>query len=253
MRRAGEGVGNIIRFNWHFYAGAAGVALALTAGLVLRADSAAWRLGLGLALAAVLVPTVVSLLVSWYVYDLAGLYSFEWLDTGDAPPRQLVNIHAGFDESSARLCQRFPAAQLRVLDFYDPTEHTEVSIRRARAACPPYPGTEAVRPPALPLPAAATNLVVVLLAAHEIRRPAQRVAFLRELGRVLAPGGRAVVVEHLRDPVNFLAYTIGFLHFYSRATWLSAFHQAGLRLRTEQKITPFISVFVLENESAMMK
>ena len=87
-----------------------------------------------------------------------------------------------------------------------------------------------MRPHALPLPAAATDWVLVLLAAHEIREPAQRVAFLREIRRVLAPGGRAVVLEHLRDPANFLAYTIGFLHFYSRTTWLAAFRGADLHL-----------------------
>ena len=248
MRKPGEGVGNIIRFNWHFYAGAGVVALGLAAGLVLLRENAMVRLGLMLALAAVLVPTAVSLLVSWYVYDVSGLYSLAWLEMEAAPPRQLLNIHAGFDESSALLRQRFPAARLRVLDFYNPAEHTEASIRRARAAGPPYPGTEPVRPHALPLPSAETDLVVVLLAAHEIRQPAQRVAFLREIGRVLAPGGRAVVVEHLRDPANFAAYTIGFLHFYSRATWQRAFQAAGLRLRTERKITPFISAFILDNE-----
>lgn len=253
MRRPGEGVGNIIRFNWHFYAGAVIAVLALAAARWLWADSPTLRLVLGLGVAAVLGPTVVSLLVSWYVYDWSGLYSFAWLETDQSPPQQVVNIHAGFDESSALLQQRFPAAQLRVLDFYDPAEHTEVSIRRARAACPPYPGTEAVRPHALPLPTAATDLVVVMLAAHEIRQPAQRVAFLREIGRVLAPGGRAVVVEHLRDSANFWAYTVGFLHFYSRATWQSGFQQAGLRLRTERKITPFISAFVLENGVASLK
>lgn len=238
------GVGNIMRFNWPFYALAAGAALLLGA-------AAAWgptglRVYAGLALLAVLLPAGLSLLASWYVYDYSTLYRFSWLPAAPAP-RQIVNVHAGFDETSARLRARFPAAALQVFDFYDPQLHTEASIRRARAAVAPYPGTVAVRPSALPLPTAGTDHLFVLLAAHEIRDPDQRVAFLRELGRVLAPAGRAVVVEHLRDPANFLAYTVGFLHFYSRATWLRAFRAAGLQLESELKITPLVSAFILRN------
>ncbi|AHJ97023.1 class I SAM-dependent methyltransferase [Hymenobacter swuensis] len=235
-----------MRFNWHFYAGAGGTALLLVAGLVLADGYPTGQLVLALALLAVLLPTVVSLGVSWYVYDASGLYDFAWLlPAGATPPTRLVNIHAGFDETSALLRQQFPAAGLRVLDFYNPALHTEVSIRRARAAAVPYPGTESVSPHALPLPTAGTDYVLVMLAAHEIRDPAQRAAFLREIRRVLAPGGRAVVVEHLRDPANFLAYTIGFLHFYSRTTWRAAFRAGGLRVGQEQKLTPFLSAFML--------
>ncbi|WP_196956942.1 class I SAM-dependent methyltransferase [Hymenobacter guriensis] len=139
-----------------------------------------------------------------------------------------------------------PRATLRVFDFYNPTVHTEVSIRRARAACAPFPGTEPVQPHALPLTKASADGVFVLLSAHEIRQPAQREIFLAELRRVLQPQGKLVIVEHLRDPANFMAYTIGFLHFYSRATWLRAFRQAGFRLLQEKKITPFVSAFTLQ-------
>ena len=250
MRKRAEGVRNIVRFNWHFYAGAGGTALLLAVGLALTGGHTAWQLILGLALLAVLLPTVVSLGVSWYVYDASGLYDFAWLlPPGATPPTRLVNIHAGFDETSALLRQQFPAAGLRVFDVYNPVLHTEVSIRRARAAVVPYPGTESISPHALPLPAAGTDCVLVMLAAHEIRDPAQRVAFMCEIRRVLAPGGRAVVVEHLRDPANFLAYTIGFLHFYSRATWLVAFRAGGLHVAQEQKLTPFLSAFTLYSDT----
>lgn len=242
------GVANIVRFNWPFYALAALAVLLL--GAAVAWGPLGWRGYAGPALLAVLIPAVVSLLASWYVYDYSGLYRFNWLPPTAEPPRRLLNIHAGFDETSALLQQQFPATKLLVFDFYDPQLHTEASIRRARATVAPYPGTGQVRPAVLPLPAACIDQVFVLLAAHEIRHSAQQVAFLRELGRILAPNGRAVVVEHLRNPANFLAYTVGFLHFYSRAIWLHAFVAAGLQLERELKITPFVSAFIVHNVTA---
>lgn len=244
MRKSGQGVWNIIRFNWHFYGVAAGVLLLL--GFVATCSPAACRPYTYALLFLVASPTIVSLLVSYYVYDRSNLYTLDWLSLRDVNDMKTVlNIHAGFDETSELLQQHFAEAELIVLDFYDPVQHTEVSIKRARAAYPPFPGTQRVQTQALPLADASADLVFVILAAHEIRQSAHRVRFFEELRRSLRPQGRIVVVEHLRDPVNFLAYTIGFLHFYSKSTWQSVFRAAGLGIQEEKKITPFISAFIL--------
>jgi hypothetical protein len=66
---------------------------------------------------------------------------------------------------------------------------------------------------------------------------------------VLAPTGTVVVTEHLRDPANFLAYTIGFLHFHSRRVWLATFRDTGLRVEHEVKTTPFITAFFLRKHA----
>ncbi len=244
-RRPGQGVGNIVRFNWPFFALALGGAAGLLALLRLPLPPLA-RLALGVALAGLVVSTLVSLLVSAYVYDFSGLYRLDWLTEFVRPGGQLVSVNAGFDETSALLAARFPTTRLTVLDFYDPARHTEASIARARRAYPPYPGTLITDPAALPLPTASADTVLAMLAAHEVRDPAERVVFFRELARVLRPGGRLVVVEHPRDAANFLAYNVGALHFHSRAAWLSTFREAGLRLLEARKHTPFITVFILE-------
>jgi len=243
MRKHGQGTWNIIRFNWHFYLAATGGMLVLGAAATYNAILHPYIYVL---MSLVAGPVLVSLAVSYYVYDYSNLYTLDWLPCEEVACDELVvNIHAGFDETSALLRQRFGQAAMRVLDFYDPAQHTEISIRRARVACPPFPNTESVRPHALPLADACAKRIFVLLAAHEIRQPVQRDAFFAELCRVLHPHGRIVVVEHLRDPANFMAYTVGFLHFYSRATWQRAFRHSGLVLEQEQKITPFISAFIL--------
>jgi hypothetical protein len=51
------------------------------------------------------------------------------------------------------------------------------------------------------------------------------------------------MVEHLRDFPNFLAFTIGFTHFFSKATWKKAFEEAGFTSFNEKKFTPFMSIF----------
>jgi hypothetical protein len=51
------------------------------------------------------------------------------------------------------------------------------------------------------------------------------------------------MVEHLRDFPNFLAFTVGFTHFFSRAAWKNAFEQAGFSSFRETKFTPFMSIF----------
>jgi len=242
MRGPFQGVGNIVRFNWHFYVAAVvgvGVGLAIAAWL----GGGWWWLGLAVA-AWVLLTTLISLVVSWYIYDYSKLYTLDWLDLNDVP-QDLLNIHAGFDETSELLTARFPNARLRVLDFYDPALHTEVSIKRARAAYPPYAGTERVQTGALPLVQGTVDVICVLLSAHEIRDDAERVAFFRQLKASLRPGGRIIVTEHLRDTANFLAYTLGFLHFLSRQSWWQTFQQAGLVITHERKITPFIPTFTL--------
>lgn len=243
-RKPLQGVSNIVRFNWHYYA--AGL-LCLGAGVAVRPFLAGTANGvvLGLVLAAG-VSMVVSLAVSLYVYDLSELYAFTWLrGLSGAPGTTLVNIHAGFDETSALLRQRYPQAAWKVFDFYDPARHTEISIRRARKAYPAFPGTQAVATGGLPLPAGSVDGVLLILAAHEIRDPAERVHFFAQLHAALRPGGKVVVVEHLRDGYNLAAYHVGFFHFYSRRTWQHAFAAAGLQLVEETKITPFVSVFTL--------
>ena len=250
-RKPLQGVSNIVRFNWHYYA--AGL-LCLGAGMAVRPylAGAANVLVLGLVLMAGL-SMVISLAVSLYVYDLSGLYAFTWLrELPGAPGATLVNIHAGFDETSALLQQRYPRATWRVFDFYDPRKHTEISIRRARKAYAAFPGTQAVATGGLPLPAGSVDGVLLILAAHEIRDPAERIGFFAQLHAALRPGGKVVVVEHLRDGYNLAAYHFGFFHFYARRTWLHAFGAAGLQLVAETKITPFVSVFTLQKNDTMM-
>lgn len=243
-RRPFQGISNIIRFNWHFYV----IALALIISLSFALSYLSFSLHI-VAIAFLLLTIAgmfISLVVSWYVYDHSNLYSLDWLNSlAIIPGRQMANINAGFDETSLLLQQKYTGSSLQVFDFYDPAVHTEISIERARKAYPPYPGTQTISTGKIPLSANSIDYIFLILAAHEIRNEKERIGFFRQLGTALTTGGKIIVVEHQRDIANFIAYTIGFFHFFSPAAWKRTFSKAGLQIETTFKLTPFISIFVL--------
>lgn len=244
LRKPFEGVYNIVRFNWHFYVLAfAAIFLLLIAGPLLRPSFAGVTI---LASVLMALPLISSLLMSYYIYDRSDLYSLNWLDHISLNKAgSIVNIHAGFDEISQLLKHKFPGATLSVLDFYDPVKHTEVSIKRARKAYPAFPGTRAISTSELPLTEHSSDLIFLILAAHEIRNEQERLAFFTGLKQALKPDGKIIVTEHLRDLPNFLAYTIGFFHFLPERHWRKAFKDSGLHIEERFKITPFINTFIL--------
>ncbi len=243
-RHSLQGVWTVVRFNWHLQAAALALTSAfLSAPMMLDGTAAVVAITVGLG---ILCSIILSLIATWWAYDASGLYQMDWLvpEIGDA--KQAANIHAGFDECSEWLATRFPEASWKVFDFYDPEKHTEISIRRARKASPPVPGTVSVRADALPLSDASLDRVLLFLAAHEVRNHDERVRFLREIRRVLNPQGRAIVTEHLRDAANIAAYSLGAWHFHTRREWLRTFEEGGFRVTRKIRNNRFITTFILE-------
>lgn len=245
IRKPFQGVWNIIRFNWYFYALAFGFVLLI---IFFRGSFPATILIVTDILLFIIIASILtSLLVSTYIYDFSNLYKLSWLDKLQHNEHEkIVNINAGFDETSFLLKEKFKDCKLTVLDFYDPTKHTEVSIKRARKVYPAFPNTQQVKTTELLLQDNSADKIFTILAAHEIRNEGERKTFFLELRRALSPTGQIFVTEHLRDTANFLAYNIGAFHFHSRASWLKAFQSSGLRVTDEIKITPFITTFILD-------
>ena len=242
-RRNFQGVLNILSFNRHYYVvGLAILALLLASQLYVEWSGTIFWLIIFSFLYGLMMP----LFVSAYVYDFSGFYHFKWLDTiltDQENSEHIVNINAGFDETSFILHSKFLGADLKVFDFYNAKRHTEPAIKRARRVSLVYPETQQIPSNAIPIEEGIIDLVYLLSAVHEIRSHEEKVQFLRECYRITKPFGKVIMVEHLRDFPNFLAFTIGFTHFFSRAAWKKAFKEAGFSTFQETKFTPFMSIF----------
>lgn len=241
-RKPFQGVYNIIRFNWHFYVLTfllLVVLFCIKSFLPIFLQSILIWLGF-----LIIMTIVVSVLTSFFVYDYSDLYRLYWLS--DLNDKKVLNVNAGFDETSSIIKQIFPKTHLVVCDFYDADIHTEISIERARKAYPSHENTVKVDSIALPFGNATFSKVIIILAAHEIRNQDERILFFKELNRIMEPDGHIYVTEHLRDFQNFLAFNIGFLHFYSKNNWLKVFENSDLYLAREIKTTPLISTFILK-------
>ncbi|WP_396637336.1 class I SAM-dependent methyltransferase [Maribacter sp. R77961] len=242
-RRKFQGVLNILSFNRHFYVAGIVVLILILFGLAIFEVPVLWRwVIVGTFLYGLLMPLVISA----YVYDFSGYYNFKWLkDLGllEKKSKQLVSINAGFDETSFILKHNFPKSELKVFDFYNSKQHTEPAIVRARKVSLAYPNTKQISTDHIPVGDKSVDLVFLLSAAHEIRTHEEKVVFLKECRRICKENGKIITVEHLRDLPNFLAFTIGFTHFFSRKAWKKAFKESGFSSFKETKFTPFMSIF----------
>jgi hypothetical protein len=239
-----QGVLNIIRFNWHYYA----LLLLILAGIYyfMVHSTGGLSVVLGIFLAVGLSLLFITLAVSFYIYDYSSFYSLSWMDgLKIAPGDRVVNINAGFDETSEIIARKYPGIEFSVYDFYDSRKHTEVSIKRARIAYPPCPGTLNFDSSSPLFPLQGLDFALLIFAAHEIRKDWEREEFFSVLRQALKKNGRMMVVEHTRDLANFLAFTIGFLHFYSRKSWRQTFAKSGLRIESIKRINPFVTAYTL--------
>jgi SAM-dependent methyltransferase len=240
-----QGMLDVLRYNARFYVLAAAAAL-LAAFAAAQAAAPPLRLALGAFAAVTGVFMVTSLAVSHHVYDRSPLRGWSWLAPRlSRAPAGWVVVHAGLDGASAELRRIWPAVAGLVLDVFAADQMSEPAIAQARLRRPTAPSVRA-RSGALPLAPASMDLAVLFFSAHELRRAADRQQLFGEICRGLAPGGTLVLVEHLRDVPNTLAFGPGALHFLARREWLRVAQAAGLRLRDETPITAFVRAFFFE-------
>jgi SAM-dependent methyltransferase len=237
-----RGVRRVVIFNWPYYATALAVVAFGAIACVLIEGPWRWAVSAALVISCWLM--IASLISSWLAYDRSDLCRGTWLARAvPAAPARILVIHSGLDLASDQAAARWPSARLRVLDIFSAEDMSEPSIKRARNLEAHAGDTAAAS--RLPCEDTEFDAILCILAAHEIRDPGKLAAFAGECRRALTPSGRLVVIEHLRDSANFLAYGPGFLHFLPRAAFLRAFAAGKLALTAEWRLNPWMRVFVL--------
>ena len=245
IRKPLQGIRNIVYFNWHFYV-LFGMFFLLGIVLLLYIDSVFLQVGIVVALIFGTYSLLASLIVSMYVYDFTDVYQLPWI-LEDKSSLRILNIHAGFDETSTVIQMKRPNSELTICDFYQPTKHKEISIERARKKYP-QPNTLVIQTTLLPFENQSIDEVFLIFAAHEIRDNTEREVFFKEIYRVLVPDGTAYITEHVRGLANSFAYTVGVFHFFTEKTWLSNIKHSGFNLEEKLPYTPFITTYKLHKD-----
>ncbi|RYG73782.1 class I SAM-dependent methyltransferase [bacterium] len=238
-----DGTKQILQFNWPFYAIAAPLLVTGAAALKLRRWPRLIAAGGAAGIAASAFWMVASVAASWWVYDASPIMKWRWLrDYFPTAPSRWANFHAGLDESTPALRELFGTDGI-AFDFFEAATMTEPSIRRARALYSPDIEADNVDFRALPLEDGALDAAFVFFAAHEIRNPRDREAFVAELHRVLAIGGQLVLLEHVRDAANFAVFGPGAFHFWSAEEW-RRLTRPGFEVEVETRMTPFVRLWI---------
>lgn len=241
-----DGMLRVVRFNWPLYVAAALVALAL---LLLAAQPAFAGVQAVFLLCSILVllQTLLSLLASHWVYDRSALrdwrFLLELLDEQDS--LCIVNVHSGYDETSGALRQLFAKADIATVDLYPALGRREPSIVRARKLYPPVAKSICETISDWPLSDSSVDFILIAFAAHEVRDLEQRELLFQQARRVLKPSGRIVLVEHVRDFPNFVAFSLGFMHFLPLAEWIRCASKSNLKIAKQYRITPLVAVLEL--------
>jgi len=249
-----SGVGEIVRYNWTQYL--AGIcAVTILMGLAVAAHSLelAWWYMVPLAAGAALALwwLLASLVASWWVYDLSGIRPYGWLrQMVKSPAGRWAYVHTGLDECGYKMRNEPGAGQGMILDTFDAGTMTEVSVRRARqiTSVERRPDAEC-RWDAWPTKGNQLDTIYFIFAAHELRQAIDRENLFKEAARSLALSGQIVLVEHVRDWRNFLAYGPGFMHFWPEKEWDRLAAEAGLMISHRGRKAGFVITRVYENHT----
>lgn len=184
--------------------------------------------------------TPVSLAASWWVYDLSPLRHWRFFaDRLPRPPSRILLVVAGFDEVSPVLGEVFPGVEIDVVDVVD---EAGASVRRARRL---YPADAPIVQPAELGRGQTYDLVLFAQSAHEIGDPLPRHAMFAAARAAVGDTGSVVVVEHVRDMANAIAFGPGCWHFQTAATWRESFVAGGLLTMDHTTVTPLVHCWVL--------
>lgn len=141
------------------------------------------------------------------------------------PSPRILELGAGAGALSVRLHAEYPGSAITVTDF-DPAqlESSRESFRRQLGSTPAGVEFRQVDARTLPFPDASFDAVFAIMMLHHVEARhsdyQERPAALREIRRVLAPGGKLVFMDFSRTKEMLATLTeLGFRTSYERRRW----------------------------------
>lgn len=246
-------------FGWAAYVNRGGYRRALAFGVpvavALGLAGLAWR---PLLLAAAVVAGGGALV---FLFSLVGIYRMygpparrylaRLLRLGGVSGRVAVaDLHIGTWRHSHLLAELLPEARLHSVDCWDQAgPPAEANVQQLHELEPPPSGRARFRMLRLergcvPLDDASCDAVVVGFGIHELPTGGPRERLFDEARRVLRPGGKLLLFEHLVDLENFVIFGPGIGHWPRRQQWrelLEARFEGVQHVRARQAVDLFVA------------
>lgn len=171
-------------------------------------------------------------------HDVEQLIAWAQLD----PTIPFAHIELGQKRLALRLVRYLTTGKLTVVDVYNPQLTPGAALARARAKTYPIwqadprliwlEGTIDL----LPLPDKSVPVVTIAYTLIEFWQEGDREQLLREIYRVLKPGGRCILLEEVRHPQHVVALGPLVWRRPAAAYWHTLLTKVGFTIRKEQSL-----------------
>jgi len=180
----------------------------------------------------------------------AARYLARLLRMGDIEGRVAVaDLHIGTWRTSHLLRELLPDARISSVNCWDTSQPSAEANVRQLHELEPEPDDPPFRKlatanGAVPLADASCDAVVVGFGIHELAARGPREKLFDEARRVLKPGGKLLLFEHIVDLENFVIFGPGIDHWPRRREWLRLLEArfAGVRhARARQAVDLYVA------------
>lgn len=164
------------------------------------------------------------------------------------PEDRILHVELGDRLVSTRLMRHLTTGRLTVVDVYEPQITPGRVLPRVRAQAPqPLKDPRVIwrtgQIDLLPLPDASVFAVTIHNLLFYVAQEGDREKLLREVYRVLRPGGRLLLAERARSDTNWMVMGLRTMRLPRASYWRKLIEAAGLRIIEEDSNRGLVHYF----------
>lgn len=213
-----------------------------------------WLVVLGLVLLLLLAYFLTtSLWAAHELYDqrqsLPSQVIFQWGSI--QPTSQLVYVGLGVRDTPLQLSRRMTRGHVQAIDVYNPQLTPSTSLARRRRLATPAPPDPRLswlegNINLLPLPDNSVHLVASSHTLVEFWQEGDRRLLLREMRRILRPGGFIILAEPVRTKTQLVMFGPAAWRLPTEDYWRALLQETGFQLVTEMNVGGYYTCFRAE-------